>query len=342
MHLISELSDHLVSLPRKVSEDHMIGKKELSILEGILFLRAIEQCEGKRKASEALCTSIDTINKYLENLEQELGVKLISSNGRGSSLTNAAMRIVEKTSKIKEIIDEVQNIRLENREIKGEVKVYMSLGYASYLVPQDLSALFDIFPELKINSVTSTDIKSFDTDNFDIALTYESIDNNNVVLITEKNVHCGFFATSKYLAQKGYPLNIDDMVENHRLITKHDSLLRKIIGEERFKKAKICFESNNSMALINALENNTGIGLMPLSFALNGFVCLDNIVCDIPVTYHLYANRNTKDIPRVRTLINFYKDVMDKLVNPVPVPSLSDEPLPMLRKNTLVKGQIQE
>ena len=242
MHLISELSDHLDSLPRKVSEDHMIGKKELSILEGILFLRAIEQCEGKRKASEALCTSIDTINKYLENLEQELGVKLISINGRGSSLTNAALHIVEKTSKIKEIIDEVQNIRLENREIKGEVKVYMALGYASYLVPQDLSALFDVFPGLKINSVTSTDVKSFDIDNFDIALTYENIDDNNVVLITEKKVHCGFFASPKYLAQKGYPLDVDDMIENHRLITKRDSLLRKVIGEERFKKAKICFE----------------------------------------------------------------------------------------------------
>ena len=339
MHLISELSDHLDSLPQRVSEDRMIGKKELSILEGILFLRAIEQCEGKRKASEALCTSIDTINKYLENLEQELGVKLISSNGRGSSLTSAAQRIVEKTTKIKEIIDEVQNISLENREIKGEVKVYMALGYASYLVPQDLSALFDVFPGLKINSVTATSKSFFNVDNFDIALTYETIEDNDIVLITEKHVHCGFFASPKYLAEKGYPLDIDDMVANHRLIAKHDKLLRKVIGDERFKKAKICFESNNSMALINALENNTGIGIMPLSFSMNGFVCLDNIACDIPVTYHLYANRHTKDIPKVRTLINFYKDIMDKMVNPIPSSSLSEEPLPMIK--SLVKGQIK-
>ena len=342
MHLISELSDHLDSLPQRVSEDRMIGKKELSILEGILFLRAIEQCEGKRKASEALCTSIDTINKYLENLEQELGVKLISSNGRGSSLTNAAQRIVEKTTKIKEIIDEVQNIRLENREIKGEVRVFMALGYASYLVPQDLSALFDLFPELRINSITATDKSSFDVDDFDIALTYEEIIDNDIVSITEKTVYCGFFASPKYLAQKGYPIDIDDMIANHRLLTKHDSLLRKIVGEDRFKKANICFKSNNTMALINALENNTGIGIMPLSFALNGFVCLDNITCDVPVTYRLYANRHTKDIPRVRTLINFYKDIMDKLENPVPVPALSEDPLPSIYKNALAKGQLHK
>ncbi len=336
MHLISELSDHLGTLPKTVSEDKMIGKKDLSVLESVLFLRAIEQCAGKRKAAEALCTSVDTINKYIDNFEQDLGVKLIDSDGRGSSLTSIAQRIVDKSFKIKEVLDDIYNIRLENREIKGDVRVFMSLGYASYMVPQDLSSLFDVFPELSINSITAVDISSLDMKNTDIVLTFEEVDSNEAVLITEKKVYCGFFATSKYLAQKGYPVDIDDLVDNHRLITKHDGMLRKVVGEERFKRANICFQSNNTLALINALENNTGVGIMPLSFALQGFVCLDNIVCELPVTYRLYANKNTKDIPRVRTLINFYKDVMDKLENPVPVPSLKDEPLPVIKNKDLI------
>ncbi len=331
MHLISELSDRLASQSRQVSEERMISKKDISILESIAFLHAIEQCEGKRKASEQLCTSIDTINKYLDNLEQTLGVKLISTSSKGSSLTGVAQRIVEKAERIKEVLDEISHIKLENREIKGEVRVFMSLGYASYMVPQDLSDLFDIYPELHINSVTSTDISSLNPKDFDIALTFEEIDHPDICTITEKKVHCGFFASSRYLAQKGYPVDVDDLINNHRLITKHDSMLKKVIGEEKFKKAKICFSSNNTLALINALENSTGIGIMPLSFALQGLVCLDNITCDSPVTYHLFANRHTKDIPRVRTLINFYKDIMDKLENPVPVPSLAGKPLPIIR-----------
>lgn len=320
MHLISELSDRLGTLTKIVSEDKMIGKKDLSVLESVLFLRAIEQCYGKRKAAEALCTSVDTINKYIENLEQDLGVKLISSDGKGSSLTNEAQRIVDKSSKIKEVLDDIYNIRLENKEIKGEVRVFMSLGYASYLAPQDLSALFDVFPDLVVNSISSLDVSSLNVKDADIILTFEEINSNDVVLISEKNVYCGFFASSEYLAKKGYPVDIDDLVQNHRLITKHDSMLRKIIGDEKFKKAKICFRSNNSMALINAIENNAGICIMPLGFASQGLVCLDNIPCDLKVNYRLYANRNTKDIPRVRTLINFYKEIIDKLINPVPTP----------------------
>lgn len=309
----------------------MVSKKDISMIESLLFLQAIEQCAGKRKASEALSTSIDTINKYIDNLEKDLGVKLISTSGRGSNLTSVAQRIVGKMSKVKEVLDDIANIKLENREIKGEVRVFMSLGYASYMVPQDLSALFDVFPELKINSVTATDVSGLNIRDIDIALTYEEIDSFDVVEITSKKVHCGFFASSKYLSEHGYPIDVDDLVKNHRLLTKHDSLLKSVIGEEKFKQAYICFQSNNTLALINALENNTGIGIMPLSFALQGLVCLDNITCDSPVCYHLYANRNTKDIPRVRTLINFYKNIMDKLENPVPVPSLKGEPLPIIR-----------
>lgn len=330
MHLISELSDRLKVVRQKMGEDKMVTKRDLSMIESVLFLQAIDQFAGKRKASEALSTSIDTINKYIDCLEQDLGVKLISSNGRGSSLTSAAQKIVSKTAKIREVLDEIYNIRLENREVKGEVRVFISLGYASYMVPQDLSSLFDLFPELKIVSNTALDPSMVDVRDIDIALTYEEIDNFDVVLISEKKVHCGFFASSKYLSEHGYPVDLDDMVKNHRFITKHDSLLKKAIGAEKFEHARINFVSNNTLALINALENNVGIGIMPLSFALKGLVCLDNIICDMPVHYRLYANRNTKDIPRVRTLINFYKGIMDKLENPVPVPSLKDDPLPVI------------
>lgn len=298
------------------------------MLEGIMFLRIIGQCAGKRKASETLGMSVDTINKYIDNLEQYLGVKLIYTNGRGSSLTEEARSIVNKTDKIKNTLDEVYNIRLANREVKGEVKVCMDLGYASYLVPQDLSSLFDTFPELSINFISSLDISSLDASEVDIAVTDEEINNYDAVMIMERKIYCGFFASSKYLAQKGYPVDVDDMVKKHRLITEQgDSRLKKVLGEEKFKKANICFASNNILALINALENNTGIGIMPLSFALQGLVCLDNIVCDYPITYRLYANRNTKDLPRVRTLINFYRNIMNKFENPISALSLQKSTL---------------
>lgn len=202
----------------------MVNKKDISMIESLLFLQAIDQCAGKRKASESLCTSIDTINKYIEYLEDELGVKLISTNGRGSNLTNIAQRIVAKVDSIKEVLDDIKNIKLENREIKGEVRVCISLGYASYMVPQDLSDLFNIFPDLKINSFSATDITKINIKDFDIALSYEELNNYEISEITKKVIHCGFFASPKYLSEHGYPIDVDDLVKNHRLIMKNNDV----------------------------------------------------------------------------------------------------------------------
>ena len=104
MHLISELSDRLEPSARTESEEKMISKKDMANLESVLLLRAVEQHSGKRKASEALGTSVDTINKYLDNLGHDLGVKLLSTSGRGSNLTNVARRIADKAGRIKEIL----------------------------------------------------------------------------------------------------------------------------------------------------------------------------------------------------------------------------------------------
>ena len=294
-------------------------KRDISMVESLLFLQAIGQCSGKRKASETLSTSIDTINKYIENLEEDLGVKLVSTNGKGSNLTCVAQRIVDKAAKIKEILDEVTNIKFENREIKGEVRICISLGYASYVVPKELYTVFDVFPELKICSVTLSDISKVDMKDIDIALTYEEINSYDVTEIASKKVYCGFFASPKYLSEHGYPVDLEDLLKNHRLLNSRDNMLKKAIGEENFKRAHICFQTNNTLAKINAVENSAGIGIMPLSFALQGLVCLDNIAVHNPVCYHLYANKYTKDIPRVRTLINFYKSIVDKIASPVPL-----------------------
>ena len=55
----------------------------------MLFLLAVTQHANKRRASEALSTSVDTINKYIDNLEHDLNLKLLYSDSRGTNLTES-------------------------------------------------------------------------------------------------------------------------------------------------------------------------------------------------------------------------------------------------------------
>lgn len=65
----------------------MITKRDINTIESLLLFMAVTQHSNKRKASEALNTSVDTINKYIDNLEQDLSLKLLYSDSRGTNLT---------------------------------------------------------------------------------------------------------------------------------------------------------------------------------------------------------------------------------------------------------------
>ena len=77
----------------------MLTRKDMNKLVSLLYLLSVSQNASKRKASEKLDTSIDTINKYLGDLEQDLGSKLLASNGRGTQTTPEALEILKSKKK---------------------------------------------------------------------------------------------------------------------------------------------------------------------------------------------------------------------------------------------------
>ena len=62
----------------------MITKKSLQNLNGLLMLSAIAKYQSKRKVEEVTNSSIDTVNKYISNLEQVLAVQLVVNNAKGT------------------------------------------------------------------------------------------------------------------------------------------------------------------------------------------------------------------------------------------------------------------
>lgn len=77
----------------------MFSKRDLMNMKGIMMLHAIKKYGGKRTAAKFLNTSIDTLNKYLSNLENELGVKLVASDEKGCFLTPKGEQVTEMPKK---------------------------------------------------------------------------------------------------------------------------------------------------------------------------------------------------------------------------------------------------
>lgn len=283
-------------------------------LEGLVLLAAISQYGGKRKAAEAMSTSIDTVNKYIENLEKEVCYKLLVSDGRGSYLTPRAEELVKQVKGIEDIFNNIYTSNACSVDLKGEVRLGIHLGVSVCLFPQNIGHFFDKYPDIALHSHTSLDSFNINSMDLDIGITLEKPSSADSVVVYSKKVECGYFATAEYLAKHGYPKDMEDMLENHRLITKYtfDDTIKD--WKELKKKAKhICYSSNSLFCMVDNLKNGIGIGIMPMLFKDRGMICIDNIKCSSDVTFYLVAHKDTKDIPRIRAVLELYKELLERI-----------------------------
>lgn len=296
----------------------MITKRDINSIESLLLLLAVTQHSNKRKASEALNTSVDTINKYIDNLEQDLSLKLLYSDSRGTNLTENGKKILESAKQITDIIHGMYSATIENTDMLGDcsetVRVAMCLGINANLRPEYVKDFFDRYPNISVVSTVTTDAPKLDDMAYDIGLTNKEPTSPNVVVMREIKVKCGFFASPEYLDTHGYPIDFDDMVATHRILTTADSAGYISGWKDTLKKARfVNFNTTSHNSLVALVHAGLGIAVLPLFYKREGLVCLDNLSCESSLKFYLCAHKNVKDIPRVRAVINFYTAMLDKI-----------------------------
>ena len=161
-------------------------------LESIIMLREVSRTKSKRGAAEALGSSVDTVSKYIENLERELGVSLIANNGRGCEMTIQGQKVLDHASLILDCLDGVYKIKPETVCPSGEVRIGMTNGISLNLQPYDIDEFYDTYPELKVFSFSMPDVPNLKLNSFDIGITYKIPEGNEFELIYAKEVECGF------------------------------------------------------------------------------------------------------------------------------------------------------
>ncbi|MDO4183785.1 MAG: LysR family transcriptional regulator [Rhodospirillales bacterium] len=289
-------------------------KKNFMLFQALLILSEIDKCGSQRKASEQLGMSIDTINKYISILEEEIGCKLLIGHSRGVILTISGKNLIRHVSDIENIFNQIYNEQPSKGKLKGDVLVSMPLSVSTNLLPRCIDDLFSTYPDINLVTRLYMDNTDFSTMDADIGLTFLAPKNNDAVILYKRQIPCGYFASPEYLAQHGYPKDFDDLLNNHWLITRVQ--LQNFLQEWKhvIKEAKhIRYITNSTYAATEIVRYGGGIAIMPMRFAKEGFVCLDNLKCETAPTIYLVGNKKSKDLPRVRVVINFYKKLIDNM-----------------------------
>lgn len=293
----------------------MITKKDISKLDSLLYLYAISQTGSKREVAEQLGTSVDTINKYMAEFEAELKTKFLSCNGRGTVITPEGKQILTISEDVVRAIRSLGDYADRATAYKGIVRLAMPDAIADHFGPKELCKFVKKYPDISFENQVSNKMPDIGVMEADICMDYEVIQHPDTVLIASKEVKGGLFASQKYLDTYGHPLNIDDLVENHRLCSKTTYENYVPDWAEIVSNAKhMVYKTNSIFSMRDILEAGIAIGISPYGYGRANLVHLKNLNFNYSVRIYLMAHKDTKDMPRIRVVLDFLKEMMAKRI----------------------------
>lgn len=300
----------------QVRAEAKLNNKDINLLQAICYLKVIEKYAGKKQAAQEFGVSIDTLNKYIDNLEQELGYKVLSSNVRGSFLTQRGQDLLQKSSILETMLDDIKSKAEDKKEISGEVRMAISSIAASAIFSKDLVSFQAQYPEIKLRHLIRNEDgqKTIPFSDVDIAISPILPKDSDVVIIFSKKIEFGFFAAPQYISKYGCPQNMDDLIEKHHIVNKigYEKYIKG--WEDILKKAKSNnFATNVSYYMYEVLKNGLGIGIMPLRFKREGMLYLEHLPCQSDISLHLITHQGSKNIPKNRAVLNYYKNLLQEL-----------------------------
>ena len=78
----------------------MINKQDIFNLRNLMYLYALSKTKNKKAVSDEFGISIDTLNKYIIDLENSIKTKLVFSNARGTMINPEGQLVLEIASEI--------------------------------------------------------------------------------------------------------------------------------------------------------------------------------------------------------------------------------------------------
>ncbi len=277
------------------------------------FVAVVEE-EGFSAAGRKLGWSKHVVSKYVGQLEDSLGVRLLHRTTRQVSMTTLGRAYFERS---KPLLDEFQQLQLSVQDShsspQGELSISAPTTFAEQHLMGPISAFMAHYPSIQITLQLSDRYVDIVEEGLDVAIRIGDLPDSSLVARKLADLDMVMCASPAYLQQQGTPVHPDGLIEHTCLI---DSNLRSrdrwpvlIDNQVHYIKVAGKLVVNSAAAMrVMALDGH-GVGLFP------GFVVGEDIATGrlVPVlseycytrmgVYALYSHRRHLSA-KVRLLID--------------------------------------
>lgn len=203
-------------------------------------------------AALAFNVTPSAVSKWLNRLEQQLGVKLINRTTRRLSLTNEGELYLTEGRRILAEIDELEQVVSSSQAApKGLLKVNATLGFGRSYMADAISTFARQFPELEVQLLLTDHPMNLAEESIDIGIRFGEPPDSRVVARKIAPHKRQILAAPSYLKARGRPLLPHDLSYHNCLILRQDDTA---YGLWRFTKG----QQTQTVKVRGTLSSNDG------------------------------------------------------------------------------------
>lgn len=176
-------------------------------------------------ASAARTTGIpkSTVSRRIDELEADLGVRLIQRNTRRNELTDAGRSFYERARSIlDQVADAVANVAQHQREPQGKLRFTASVLMAETYLSGWVSEYLDLNPLVELDMFLTPQNLDLLADGFDLALRVSPLEPSSYIVRRLADSPSYLCASPKYLELHPAPQTIDDLHEHRTILFSTD------------------------------------------------------------------------------------------------------------------------
>jgi DNA-binding transcriptional LysR family regulator len=232
------------------------------------IFHAVADAGSLTHAGDTLHLSQSAVSRQIRALEENLNTTLFHRHARGLILTEQGELLFDATRHMSKRLDAAAaRIRDSEEEVFGELRVTTTIGFGSLWLAPRLPALYEKYPDLKIDLMLEERLLDLPMREADVAIRMKEPSQADLIRRRLMSINMRLYASPRYIEAKGMPETLDDL-RHHRLISQNATsaqvssgaiLVRELMSYDIGSHLTV----NNYFGVLQGVIHDLGIGVLP-------------------------------------------------------------------------------
>lgn len=249
------------------------------------IFHAVADAGSLTHAGETLHLSQSAVSRQIRALEEGLNTTLFHRHARGLILTEQGELLFDATKSMTKRLDAASaRIRDSEEEVFGDLRVTTTIGFGSLWLAPRLPALYEKYPNLKIDLMLEERLLDLPMREADVAIRMKEPSQADLIRRRLMTINMRLYASQRYVERRGMPASIEDL-RDHRLISQNATsaqvsagatLVRELMTQDIGNVLTV----NNYFGVLQGVIHDLGIGVLP-DYLTQDFPALVRVLPDV-------------------------------------------------------------